>query len=368
MSPALFNILVMNIGSTSTKVACYKDTELIAGSNIPFEKNLLSPHHDLAGQIPERKKQILDFIAEYGVELSTLDIVVSRGGVGAPCPSGIYEVNQAMCDDLLSTRFAKHDSSLGPVISKDIARECRIKAIVVDPPSTDEFHPLARISGLPDIERGSVLHALSQKAAARRAAAIIGRPYSELNFVVAHLGGDISVGAHSKGRVIDSTHGLYEGPFTPERAGGLPTLPLVSLARGQSVSAVRDILVGGSGLKAYLGTDDAREVEEMIKDGDEKALLVFEAMAYQIAKDIGAMATVIKGNLDGIVITGGLAYSERLINWIKDRISFIGSVFVFPGEDEMLALAEGGLRVLKGEEQIKTYSTDSCMIIPENKN
>jgi len=345
----------MNAGSTSTKVACFRNTELIAGENIPFERNLLSPYHDLNRQLPLRKKQVLDFIKKCGIDLKTIHIMVCRGGIGSPCPSGIYEVNQKMCDDLLSMRYGKHDSSLGPVMAREIAQTYGIKAVVVDPPSTDEFHPLARISGLPGIERFSVLHALNQKAAARLAAAIIGRPYNELNFVVAHLGGGISIGTHLKGKIIDATHGLYEGPFTPERAGNLPSMPLIHLAKGQSVFAVRDIIIGGSGLKAYLGTENAQEVEAMIKDGDEKALLIYEAMAYQIAKDIGAMATVLKGDFDGIILTGGLAHSEMLINWIKDRISFIGKIFVFPGEDEMRTLAEGGLRVLTGVEEIKKY-------------
>jgi len=231
-------------------------------------------------------------------------------------------------------------------------------AVVIDPPSTDEFQPLARFSGLPEIERKSALHALNQKAAARRLAAELGREYEGMNLIVAHLGGGITVGAHQKGRVIDCTHGLGEGPFTPERAGSLPTTDLLDLAFSGKLDKTQILrrLVGQGGLFAYLGTNDVEKVEEMITVGDEKATQVYEAMAYQVAKEIGAMSVVLKGEIDGIILTGGLANSEMMTSLIREWIQFIAPVFVYPGEDEMAALAEGGLRVLRKEEELKKYS------------
>jgi len=231
-------------------------------------------------------------------------------------------------------------------------------AIVIDPPSTDEFQPLARFSGLPEIERKSALHALNQKAAARRCAGELGKRYEEMNLVVAHLGGGITVGAHKKGRVIDCTHGLAEGPFTPERAGSLPTADLIDMAFSgkHDKRKIQRRLVGEGGLFAYLGTSNVKKIQEMIRSGDEQARLVFDAMAYQIAKEIGSMSVVLKGEIDGIILTGGLANSLMLTDLIKDWIKFIAPVFVYPGEDEIVALAEGGLRVLRGEEELKKYS------------
>jgi len=216
---------------------------------------------------------------------------------------------------------------------------------------------VARFSGLPEIERKSAFHALNQKAAARRMAKGVGKKYEEMNVVVAHLGGGITVGAHRRGKVIDCTHGLGEGPFTPERAGSLPTQELLELAVSGKLEkkALQGRLVGQGGLVAYLGTSDAQRVEEMIAAGDENAKLIFAAMAYQVAKDIGAMATVLAGKLDGIVLTGGLSHSGRLTSLISDRVRFLAPVHVHPGEDEMSALAEGGLRVLSGEEDVKAY-------------
>ncbi len=212
------------------------------------------------------------------------------------------------------------------------------------------------ISGIPEIERKSAFHALNQKAAARKVSKQLGKRYEEMNFVVAHLGGGITVGAHGKGKVVDCTHGLAEGPFTPERAGGLPATDLVNLAGKTDRGDLLRRLVGEGGLAAYLGTKDAREVESRIAGGDEKARIIYEAMAYQTAKDIGAMATVLRGKVDGIILTGGLAHSEMLTRWIRDRVSFLAPVYLSPGDDEMKALAEGGLRIWKGEEPLLDYN------------
>ncbi len=238
-----------------------------------------------------------------------------------------------------------------------IAKQFGMPAIVIDSPSTDEFEPLARVSGLPEIERKSAFHALNQKIAARRFAAALGKRYEDINVVVAHLGGGITIGAHRQGRVIDCTHGLGEGPLTPERAGSLPTMDLINLAFSGNLDKkqLQGRLVGQGGLAAYLGTTDVQQVEERIKRGDEKARIVFTAVAYQVAKDIGAMAVVLNGELDGIVLTGGIAHSEMLTGLIAARVRFLAPVAVYPGEDEVAALAAGGLRVLEGEETIKKY-------------
>jgi butyrate kinase len=262
-----------------------------------------------------------------------------------------------MCDDLMQGRYGKHPSALGPSMALGLARQYRMPAVVIDPPSTDEFQPLARVSGLPEIERKSAFHALNQKAAARKAAGQMNKRYEDVNLVVAHLGGGITIGAHEKGRVIDCTHGLSEGPFTPERAGALPTQDLLDLALSGRVSP-KDLskkLVGQGGLAAYLGTTNAVEVEKAVGKGDAKSELIYRAMAYQVAKDIGAMATVLGGKIDGIVLTGGIAHSDMLTGWVKQRTEFIAPVFIFPGEDEMEAMAEGSLRILRGEETPRAY-------------
>jgi len=350
-------LLVINVGSTSTKVACFKGGEPAALETIRYSSEALAPFSSLGDQLPLREEDVLNFLKKNGIRLEEMDMVVSRGGLGKPAPAGAYRIDETMCRDLLEGKYGKHPSALGPAMALDFSKQYGMPAIVIDPPSTDEFEPLARISGIPELERKSAFHALNQKIAARRFAREAGKTYEELNLIVAHLGGGITIGAHRKGRVIDCTHGLGEGPFTPERAGSLPTTDLLDLAFSgtRDKKQIMGRLVGQGGLFAYLGTTDAQKVEGLVKAGDEKAARVYEAMAYQIAKDIGAMGTVLKGEMDGIVLTGGLAHSEMLTGWIRERVRFIAPVFVFPGEDEMSALAEGGLRVLRGEEDVKAY-------------
>lgn len=350
-------LLVINVGSTSTKAACFRGKDPVALETIRYSSEDLAPFPSLSQQLPRREEDLLDFLRRNGIRLEEIDMVVSRGGLGKPAPAGAYRIDPAMCRELLDGTYGKHPSALGPAMALDIAARYGIPAIVIDPPSTDEFEPLARISGLPDIERKSAFHALNQKSAARRFASAAGKRYEDMNVVVAHLGGGITIGAHRKGRVIDCTHGLSEGPLTPERAGALPTMDLLDLAFSENPDEkkLRGRLVGQGGLAAYLGTTDAAEVDEMVKGGDSRARLVFEAMAYQIAKDIAAMGTVLKGEVDGIVLTGGLAHSATLTGWINGRVRFIAPVHIYPGEDEMSALAEGGLRVLAGTEEVRTY-------------
>jgi butyrate kinase len=351
-------LLVINVGSTSTKVAWFKGRDLIVDETIRYDGETLARFSSINEQLPLREKDILEFLKKNGIGPEEADMVVSRGGLGKPSRAGAYGVDEAMCRDLLEGKFGKHPSALGPAIALDFSRKYGMPAIVVDPPSTDEFHPLARLSGFPDIERKSTFHALNQKAAARRLAEDLGKKYEEINLVVAHLGGGITVGAHQKGMVIDCTHGLEEGPFTPERAGSLPTGVLLDVAFSGKLDRKQLMgrLVGQGGLFAYLGTNDDEKVQDMIRAGDEKAKLVYETMVYQIAKEIGAMSVVLKGHIDGIILTGGLANSEMMTGLIRDWVRFIAPVFIYPGEDEIAALAEGGIRVLQKEEELKKYS------------
>jgi butyrate kinase len=352
-----WSILAINVGSTSTKLAWFKGSELVVSETVQYCKQDGDLDSSMSGQLPRRKEDVLRFLARNGIEPEKIDMVVSRGGLGKPAPGGAYAVDDAMCRDMLEERYGKHPSALGPAIALGFSRKYGSQAIVIDSPSTDEFHPLARVSGLPEMERKSAFHSLNQKMVARRYAAHLGLTYQQVNLVVAHLGGGITIGAHQKGRVIDCTHGLAEGPFTPERAGSLPTSALLDLAFSGKFDKkqLQERLVGQGGLYAYLQTADVRKVEAMIRGGDEKAKLILEAMAYQIAKDIGAMCVVLKGQVDGIVLTGGMAYSMMLIEAIKPWISFLAPVFVFPGEDEMTALGQGGLRVLMKEEKVLDY-------------
>jgi len=351
-------LLVINVGSTSTKVAWFKGNDLIVLETIRYGSEDLAGYSSINEQLPLREKDLLEFLKRNGIGLEEVDMIVSRGGLGRPSPAGAYEIDEAMCRDLLEGKFGKHPSALGPAMALDFSRRYGMPAVVIDPPSTDEFQPLARFSGLPEIDRKSVLHALNQKASARRLAVELGKNYEEMNLIVAHLGGGITVGAHRKGRVVDCTHGLGEGPFTPERAGSLPTTDLLDMAFSGKLDKKQILsrLVGQGGLFAYLGTNDVEKVEEMIRAGDERAELVYEAMAYQVAKEIGAISVVLKGEIDGIILTGGLAKSEMMTGLIREWIRFIAPVFVYPGEDEIAALAEGGLRVLRKEEELKTYS------------
>lgn len=349
------HILAVNVGSTSTKVAFYRNTERLVQESLTYGAAELAGFKDLREQLPLREAGLRSFIEKNRIDMGQVDLVISRGGLGRPAPAGAYAIDEAMCEDLMEGRYGKHPSALGPSMAMGLARQYGMPAVVIDPPSTDEFAPLARVSGLPEIERKSAFHALNQKAAARRAAAALKKRYEEVNLVVAHLGGGITIGAHNRGQVIDCTHGLNEGPFSPERAGALPTQDLLDLAGRVSPKDLSKKLVGQGGLAAYLGTNDAVKVEAAVKQGDAKAEVIYRAMAYQVAKDIGAMASVLSGDVDGVVLTGGLAHSETLTGWVEGRVKFIAPVFIFPGEDEMEAMAEGALRILRGEETPRPY-------------
>lgn len=344
--PAVF---ALNIGSITTKVGFLCEGLPVVRETLPAEASL-----DDVSQIRKRHAAIEKFFHAHDIDPGTLAIIVSRGGLMNPGPSGIYRINQAMCDDLLGYTYGKHVSALGPPIAFEMARALNIEAVVVDPPSTDEFHDLARFTGIPSLTRTSAFHALNQKAAARKAALALGKTYAEINLVVAHLGGGITIGAHQKGRVIDATNGLSEGPFSPERAGSLPTRELLTYAREHPQANMNDLLTAHSGLYAYLGTKDAFAIEERIRNRDHFAEQVYLAMAYQISKEIGATAAALSGDVQAIVLTGGLAHSALVTAWIRQRVEFIAPVLVYPGEDEIAVLLESGLRVLNGE-AVRSY-------------
>lgn len=350
-------MLIVNVGSTSTKVAFFRGLEPVFQETILYRAEDLSGYAGLSDQLPRRRDDMNRFLEKNALLLTDVDLFISRGGLGKPAPAGAYTIDEAMCSDLLEGKYGIHPSALGPAMMLSFAGRYGKPAVIVDAPSTDEFDPLARISGLPEIERRSAFHALNQKAAARRMARAVGRPYEGLRLVVAHLGGGITIGAHRNGRVVDCTHGLTEGPFTPERAGALPTQNLIDLALSDVMDPkqLRARLVGRGGLVAYLGTSDAKEVEAMILKGNANAESIYRAMAYQIAKDIGAMRVALQGTADGIILTGGLARSGMLTGWVRQWVEDLAPVFVYPGEDEMSALAEGGLRVYSGEETVRSY-------------
>lgn len=353
-----YTILVINPGSTSSKVALFSNEQLLFDKKIEHSSEELSVFSKIIDQYQLRLKVILNFLREKGISLSTLNAVVGRGGLLQPTPSGTYRVNEKMLEDLRRGVMGEHASNLGGLLAQGIAADLSIPAYIVDPVVVDEMKSVARISGIPEIPRISIFHALNQKAVARKAALDLGKDYEKVNFIIAHLGGGISVGVHCKGKVIDVNNALDgEGPFTPERSGGVPVGALVELCLSGKFSKdeIMKKIKGKGGLVAYLNTNDVREVIRRIKKGDKKAKLILEAMAYQAAKEIGAGATVLKGQIDAIILTGGIAFNNEFVNIVKDRVSFLSLVMVYPGEEEMLALCKGALRVLEGEEVDKAY-------------
>jgi len=353
-----FRVLTINPGSTSTKFAVYDDETAIFTKTVRHGKDDLSRYNSILDQKNFRKDYILSFLTEAGIDGDSLDAVAGRGGLLKPIESGTYLINKTMLKDLHTATAAIHASALGAIIAAEIAEEFFIPAYVVDPIVVDEMDRNAKLTGMPGIERSSVFHALNQKAIARRAVGKIGKPYENSRLVVAHLGGGITVGAHRYGRVIDVNDALSgEGPFTPERTGGIPALPLIKMCfSGEyTESEMTDKISKKGGVCAYLGTNDLRMVQKMINDGDEFAALVLDSMAYQVSKEIGAMTAVLEGNADAIILTGGLAYSNRFTGAVKQRVDKFAPVYVYAGEDEMFALMSGALRVLRGQEAVSYY-------------
>jgi len=349
----MFKILSINPGSTSTKFAVYEDETLICLHTIRHTKTDLKPFKSLFEQYEFRKNLMLKKLNSDGIDISGLSAVVGRGGLVRPLESGVYEVNEKLISDLKSSQRGEHVSNLGGLIAHEIAEKIPgCKAFIADPVVVDEYHAVARLSGLPEIPRRSMFHALNHKAIARKYAAEHGTSYEELKLVIAHMGGGISVAAHLYGKVIDSNQGLDGyGPFSPERAGTLDAGLLVNLCFDgkYTQSEIRKLLVGNGGLIAHLGTNDELIAEKKATDGDQHAKLVLHAMAYNVGKEIGAMLAVLKGEADAVILTGGIAHSQLIVEYIKSMISPMVKVAVYPGEDEMEALAMSGLRVLRGE-------------------
>jgi len=353
-----FRILTINPGSTSTKFAVFDNETVILTKTVRHRDEELRQAGSILEQKSYRKDCILTEIQSADISPQSLDAVSGRGGLLRPIESGTYLVTDTMLADLHTATAAIHASALGAIIAAEIARPLSIPAYVVDPIVVDEMDRNAKLTGMPGIERSSVFHALNQKAIARRVAEKIGKPYENSRFVIAHLGGGITIGAHRYGRVIDVNDALSgEGPFTPERTGSVPAVPLINMCFSGEYTKeeLLERIIGRGGMRGYLGTNDERVVQKMINDGDEFAALVLDSMAYQVSKEIGAMTAVLEGRVDAIALTGGLAHSNRFTGAIKQRVDRLAPLYVFPGENEMLALMGGALRVLRGEESVSVY-------------
>lgn len=353
-----FKILAINPGSTSTKIAVFTNDKEVFSETIRHTQEELSGFETITDQKGFRTKVIKKSLLKSGIKLSEIDAISARGGLLKPIEGGTYVVNEAMLTDLKVGVLGQHASNLGGLIANEIGAENNSLAFIVDPVVVDEFEPIARISGHKNFERKSIFHALNQKAVARIVASDFGKSYDELNLIVVHMGGGISVGAHKKGKVVDVNNALHgEGPFSPERSGTLPFGQLIELCTTNQFkkNELMKMFVGDGGLKSYLGTSDCMEVCDRIANGDDFADLIYEAMAYQVAKEIGAQSAVLSGKIDAIVLTGGIAYSETFVKKITDRIDFIAKCVVIPGEDEMSALAQGAYRVLSGIENSREY-------------
>lgn len=352
-----YKILAINPGSTSTKIALYEDDKELFCETLNHPLEEIGKYDKVQEQFEMRKDVVLSCLKKHGYDVDQLSAVVGRGGMLPQVKSGAYTVNEKMLERLKNNPAMEHASNLGALIAYEIANLAGISAYIYDSVRVDEFKPIARISGMPDIPRTSTSHALNTRAMAMKLAQKLGGKYSDMNFIVAHLGGGISLNVHEKGKLVDVIPD-DEGPFSPEGSGRVPCKSLINLCFSGKYDkkTMHKKLRGNGGLKAYLNTTDAREVEKMILSGNEEAKLIYEAMAYQVAKGIGELATVIEGRVDAIILTGGIAYSEMLTSWIKKRVEFIAPVEIMPGENEMESLALGTLRVLRGEEEARVYS------------
>jgi len=349
-------LMVINPGSTSTKIALYEGEKEVFTKTINHSSIELEKYSKVQEQFEMRKDIVFSFFKKNGYNVNELSAVVGRGGMLPAVKSGAYKVNDKMVDRLKNAPVVEHASNLGALIAYEIANAIGVPAYIYDSVRVDELNDIARISGMPDIPRTSTSHALNSRAMAIKAAEKYGKKYNDMNFIVAHLGGGISLSIHEKGRMVDIIAD-DEGPFSPERTGRVPCKDLVDLCYSGKFDkkTMHKKLRGNGGLKAYLDTADAKEVERMIQNGNIKARLVYEAMAYQVAKGIGELATVVDGNVDAVIITGGIAHSNILTSWIKKRVEFIAPVEIMPGENEMESLALGILRVLNGKEAAIEY-------------
>ncbi|UCF71578.1 MAG: butyrate kinase [candidate division WOR-3 bacterium] len=354
-----FSILVVNPGAGSTRVALFNDEDPVFEENLRHNPDELLKFAKIIDQYEFRRDKIIELLQSKNVALESLSAVVGRGGPFKPLTSGTYLIDDLLIHDIKSGNYqSEHPSLLGAMVAAEIAGKSNVKAYFVDPVSVDEFWELARFSGLKEIKRKALSHALNVRMVAKKTAKKLNKPYENCSFIIIHLGTGITVAAHLKGKQVDSSNANEDGPFSPQRTGALPTIPLAKLcfASGNQYDDIKKKLNREGGLLSYLGTDDIRVVEDRIARGDEDAEAVYNAMIYQIAKEVGAYAVVLKGDIDALIITGGIAHSDRFVSQLKTWISFLcPEFFVYPGEGEMEALALGVLRVLRGEEEAKTY-------------
>lgn len=349
--------MVINPGSTSTKLALFEGEREVFSQKIDHSVEDLRPYTAIFDQYEYRLGLIRTFLEEHQIDPATLSAVVGRGGLVRPIPCGTYLVNDSMLEDLRQGVEGHHASNLGPALAKGIADAANVPAYIVDPITVDEMDDVARLTGLPEIKRESRLHTLNQKAVARKVASQLGKRYEELNFIVCHLGTGTSIAAHRQGRVIDMCDARGEGPMSCDRSGAINSYLMMELIYSSKLTydeMVRKLYMQ-SGLVAYLGTKDVREVERRIQSGDQQAKLVLDAMIYQNAKEIGAQAAALSGQVDRIIFTGGMVYDKYIVDELTRRVSFIAPIVVMPGEEEMEALALGAVRVLSGEETAKVY-------------
>ncbi len=350
--------LIINPGSTSTKIGVFEDETLLFEETLRHSTEEIAQYASIVDQKDFRKDIIVSLLKEKDFDINSLDVIVGRGGMLKPVTGGTYAVSDALLEDLKVGVQGQHASNLGGLLAREIADSINVPSYIVDPVVVDELMPIARYSGVPELPRKSIFHALNQKAVAKRYAKECGKKYEDLNLIVVHMGGGVSVGAHQNGKVVDVFNALDgDGAFSPERAGGVPTGALVEMCFSGKYTQkeVYKKLVGNGGFNAYLGTNDMRDVAKRAEEGDEEAILVRDAFLLQVAKDIGSMACVLNGKVDQIILTGGIAYNKIVDDVLTERTGFIAPITVYPGEDELLALVQGALRVMNGEEKALEY-------------
>ena len=350
--------LIINPGSTSTKIGVFEDETLLFEETLRHSTEEIAQFEKIVDQKDFRRGIIENLLKEKNFDINSLDMVVGRGGMLKPIPGGTYAVTDDLLEDLKIGVQGPHASNLGGILAREIGDSIGKPSYIVDPVVVDELDPISRYSGVPELPRTSVFHALNQKAVAKRYAKESGKAYDTLNLIVVHMGGGVSVGAHKMGKVVDVFNALDgDGAFSPERAGAVPSGALIKMCfSGQyTQQEIYKKIVGGGGFNAYCGTNDMRNVEKMVSEGDKKAEEVREAFIAQVAKDIGAMACVLNGKVDQIIMTAGIAYDKAVTTGLKERAGWIAPVTVYPGEDELMALVQGGLRVLNGEEKPMVY-------------
>jgi len=350
--------LIINPGSTSTKIGVFEDETLLFEETLRHSTEEISQYASIYEQKDFRKKIITDLLEEKQFDMKSLGVIVGRGGMLKPIPGGTYAVTDDLLEDLKIGKQGQHASNLGGILAREIGDEIGVPSYIVDPVVVDEMMDIARYSGVPELPRTSVFHALNQKAVAKRYAKETGKAYDSLNLIVVHMGGGVSVGAHQNGKVVDIFNALDgDGAFSPERAGAVPSGALIKMCFSGKYTEkeVYSKIVGKGGFNAYIGTNDMRDVEKMVDEGDQNAAIIREAFILQMAKDMGSMACVLNGKVDQIIVTGGIAYDKAVVAGLKERAGWIAPFTVYPGEDELLALVQGALRVMNGEEEAKVY-------------